>query len=36
MNAMTIIVILGVAIGLLVGIILVAKLIASDDHHEPY
>jgi hypothetical protein len=33
---MTTLVILGVAIGLLVGCILVAKLIASDDHYEPY
>ena len=30
------IVILGVAIGLIVGSTLMAKLIASDDHHEPY
>jgi hypothetical protein len=30
------IVILGVAIGLIVGATLVAKLIASDVHHEPY
>jgi hypothetical protein len=33
---MTTFVILGGAIGLLVGCIVIAKLIASDDHHEPY
>ena len=33
---MTIFVILGVTIRVLVGCILIAKLIASDDHYEPY
>jgi hypothetical protein len=36
MRAMTTFVFLGVAIGLLAACVLIAKLIASDDHHEPY
>jgi len=33
---MTTFVFLGVAIGLLAACILIARLIASDDHYEPY
>jgi len=36
MRAMTTFVFLGVAIGLVAACVLIARLIASDEHHEPY